>query len=145
MNKTMAMLVCLLLLCGASLHAATDQATDTNAVPRLLDARDYSGLLETLEKLSSEQKAIVNTVRAGKAPTKEDAWRALARRAENEKWMADARTRMQVRGLYTLARNVDNFADKGEPVWVAEVDMVSHFRQVFLIKAADAEVLALLP
>jgi hypothetical protein len=145
MNRTGVVLVCLLLLCSARLHAAPEQATDTNAIPRLLDSTDYSGLLKTLEKLSPEQKAVVETVCAGKAPTRNDAWRALARRAENEKWMADARTRMQVRGLYTLARNIHGFAEKGEPVWVAEVDMLTHFRQVFLIKATDARALALLP
>ncbi len=139
------MLVCVLLLCGTHLDAAPDQATDTNAIPRLLDPTDYAGFLKQLEELSPEQKAVVDKVLAGKAPTRDDAWRALARRAESVKWMADARTRRQVRGLYTLARNIHDFAEKGEPVWVAEVDMLSYFRQVFLIKAADARVLALLP
>lgn len=133
------------LVCYSYAHGDSHTAIDRNAIAILIDSTNYAAFIESpLEKLSVEEQQVMEMVRKGKAPTHDAAQRILLKRAENQRWTRDARTRKTNLGLRRLVQDVEVLGKTGDPVWIIEVNMdPTIFRQVFLINARNGEVLAI--
>lgn len=144
MKRIQSILILAFALYASSSHAEWRQCSNTNAIPVLLGTNDISGLLSVpTDKLTPEQSNVVKVVISSKVPTRDAAWKILAERSESVRWMADARSRMQDRGLRQLNRGVEGFGKQDDYVWVIEVEML-RFSEVFMVNTDNGELLELI-
>jgi hypothetical protein len=117
----------------------------------LLWDSNYNNYLRLLDRpkdqLSPQLVGYVETVKAGKVPSREEALRAVLRLADQgTPYLQDARLSLCVSGLYRVGRAIPNFASSTDFVWVIHAEIPgSGLVQVFYVSVSTAKVLKLFP
>lgn len=108
---------------------------------------NYLGLLKVpKEELAAEDQRLVETLKASKVPSRQEAGRAALHSGDRGAYMRDARTLFEVHALYRIGKDVPEFASAGDFMWVVFA-VVPPFgpAQVFYVSASTGKVLTVFP
>ncbi len=126
-----------ILACGLP---AAEPVSDTSG--------NYLPLLDLpKEKLSTELQKAVQSVRASKVPSTDEAVRLVLRFADDKPaYMRDARTGLRARALLRVGREIAGFASASDFVWVLHAEMLgTGLMQVFYVSTSTGKVLTAFP